>query len=639
VTDSAAIAIVMATAVAVAMAVALRALFIRQASASRVDHHYWCLIADSHRRSQRLPALLADKYLLEPVEQAYPPFFGWLMGKLPPQSLTGSLPVWLTQAADAVVCLGMVLLALEFGASPWSVPLIVALVGAAPVMVSYNFQANSRSFGNVFLTLTLVAQLYAAAAPPQYAWLLWLLAIAATAAVWLTHKMTTQLMLVLWLPWAWSLDSGLALVVPPLGLLFAALLVGPGFIAYQVAAHIDIMRFWRRHWPRIGVHAVQASPIYGRGDAAGGGFHRGGWRGVIAHLRLASGYAPVALMLPLAWLLLPLPPAWLQVWAIGSLAWALLTLLLPALKTFGGGHLYVFNAVPPLALWFGLTLDPAQPVSILLPLAGLGLSLAALGLGWRQRAMQKPVVDAGFADLQQRLLQLPPTRIAVLPLVAAEAVASGTHHAVLWGGHGYSFDLVEPLFPVIAQPIGSTLAQHGVYWMAWRHGYWPELEQILTRECRAGTAEQFGEWRLLRLDALPPPPPRRVVVIGAADLGSHEGCEIVQCDACPANPLSLLRWSMALRRVMPDTVYIAAAPGALPSLLGVLLAGRPRAFLRVSHSVPWLAAVVPSLCPMVVAESEAEIVTARAAGISPERILAGPVTLAKLRVAQERNPA
>lgn len=629
-----------AAALAAVVAAAVRVLFIRQASASRVDHHYWSQVAASHRHAARLPAILPDKYLLEPAEQAYPPFFGWLLGKLPPQSLAGPLPVWLTQAADGLVCIGIMLLALELGASPWSMPLIVALIGCAPVMVSYNFQANSRGFGNVFLTLKLVAELFAVSAPPQVAWLLWLLAMSATAAIWLSHKMTTQLMLVLWLPWAWSLGSGMACFMPLLGLVFAAVLVGPGFMAYQLGAHIDILRFWRRHWPQIGVHAVQASPLYGHGAAAANnGFHRPGWRGVAAHLRLAFGYAPPALMLPLAWLLLPPPPFWLQVWTIGCLAWALLTLLVPPFKTFGGGHLYVFNAVPPLALWFGLVLDPALPLSILLPSIGIVLSLAALLLGWRQRAAQKSVVDTGFEALQQRLREMPKTRIGVLPLVAAEAVASGTQHAVLWGGHGYGFDLVEPLFPVVSQPIGGTLARYGVHWMVWRDGYWPELGQILARECRVGKIEYFGDWRLQHIEALPPSPPRQVLVIGNANIGSFDGADIKPLDACPANPLGLLRWCLALRRAAPDIIYIDAAPGALPSLLAVVLAGRPRAFLRASQAVSWLAMAVPSLCPLVVADNEAEIGIARAAGITAERILSGPITVAKLLAARERNPA
>ena len=497
----------LALAVLLALAVWTRLLFIRQAAPLRVDHHYWLMAAEAFRRSRRLPAVADARYLLEPRQQAYPPFFGWLLSRLPPRWLHGSASVWLCQAADAAALSVSVLLGLSLGLGWKGALALFATVLLAPTLVAYNTQLNPRSFGNLFLVLMLAAEVAAATASGAAGWALSAVAIAAAAGIWLSHKMTTQLMLALWLPWALALGTPLAVAGPLLGLLLAGALAGPGPMLYQLAAHVDIVRFWSRHWPHLGLYSISQSPIYGDrvGDRSGA-FHKPGWRGAVGHLRLVFGYAPILPLLPLLLVAGVDAPPWLVVWSLGTLAWALATALVPSLKGLGAGSLYVFFGVVPAGLWIGLAVETGHPFAHALLAVAMTVSVASLVLGWRQRQGRKSVED-GYAALLQRLRQGPVERIAVFPVTSSDALAADSPHRVLWGAHGYGFDLLEPIFPVVASPLSLTFARYRITRLVWNEAWWPDAVARLSGEMRIEGLETFGSWRTAAVSGLPQPPP------------------------------------------------------------------------------------------------------------------------------------
>ena len=138
------------------MAVAARLAIGRAAVASgRVDHYYWMLAAAAYREQRGLPVVLRDKYLLEEDTQAYPPLFGILLGRfgLDRWGLGAVAALEILQAAALVALMAAL-------ATPYeAIALAVALFAAAPVLVTYNTQLNSRIVGDLFLFALLSSEL------------------------------------------------------------------------------------------------------------------------------------------------------------------------------------------------------------------------------------------------------------------------------------------------------------------------------------------------------------------------------------------------------------------------------------------------------------------------------------------------
>jgi hypothetical protein len=261
-------------------------------------------------------------------------------------------------------------------------------------------------------------------------------------------------------------------------------------------AHAEIVAFWNRNWRFLGVHPFRQSPLYGDPlRPAPGAFHQPGVGGVWRHLVLAFGYLPAAWVLPLTFAVATAPPPWLAAWLLTALAVTLATLIVPGLKCLGGGHLYLFNAVAPAALWWALLLaTPTTPVQLLFAVAMVA-TFASLALGWRKRTAATET-ESALASLVTRLGCLPGTRIAVYPVTAAERIAAETTHAVFWGGHSLGFRTLEPHWPVVREPIGAALRRYDVAYAALDTRWWPEGESIFARELACPSPESFGAWRL-----------------------------------------------------------------------------------------------------------------------------------------------
>lgn len=504
------------SAAALIVAALVRHAFVRQARHDRVDHHYWLQAAAQFSRQRRLPFSMDGRYLLEDRRQSYPPFFAILLS-LFPETFLRRKAVLISQVADLLAALLALYAVWRLGSGPLSLASVGIVIGLAPVMVAYNVQVNPRAWGNLFLTLKFLAEAGAVGGGPVW---LWMVAVFATALVFLTHKMTTQLMLFLWLPWVLALLSWWSFFAVPLGFALSLVLAGPRFMAFQLRAHLDIVTFWSRHWRFLGAHAMRGSRIYGDPDAITG-FHRPGFMGILSHARLLAGYAPALLILPLALPFTPAPPPWVLVWCIGAMAFAGVTLFVPAMKCLGGGHYYVFNAVVPGAIWWSLALQDERLAPILLFFLGLLATFGALALGYRQRSRRNVDRDDGLMPVLTHLRTLPSCRLAVFPVTAAEAVAAETDHSVLWGGHGYGFRRLEPIFPVVTQPLGKSFARHRLDALLLDQRYWPDGATRLRLEGAIGAGVEFGPWLLAPITA-PPAPVSVLVVVRSLDVGGAE---------------------------------------------------------------------------------------------------------------------
>lgn len=473
-----------------------RVLIIRASSASSVDQHYWLVAARAYREQRTLPVRIPAKYLLEDEEQAYPPLFGMLLGRIGSKNARKLL----THALEVIefAALGLLLFAL-------GLPIEMALVAlgfyvTAPVLVVYNAQLTPRILGDLFLFVAMALQLIAVvpSIPVEVQWICWAASAGLLALVIMTHKMTLQLHIVLMPVWWWALGAWQVPVATLVGFATYTLFVGVHFAKYQFSAHWDIVTFWNRHWRELGAHQFVHSPLYGdvRVDRSAC-FHQPGWRGVVKHLRVVVSYAPVVLVLPIcslvtgAW-----PPAWVLVWLGGVYIWALLTLFVVPLKCLGGGHLYIFNAIVP-AVFYVAYLPQTLMVSVLLT-AGALLTVVSLVMAWRIINSRSIATGNDFDEVIQYILALPKANFAVFPLQSAEPVAARTHHSVLWGGHGFGFCNMEGFFPVLTQPLTHYFTKYLVNWVLWNSRFWPEGETRLISErlIEKSAVQQFGAWCL-----------------------------------------------------------------------------------------------------------------------------------------------
>lgn len=474
------------------VAAAVRWAFVRQFRHGRVDHHYWIQAAEFFRQKPRLPVELDGRFLLEDRKQSYPPFFYFFLSCFPKRFLRESATA-LAQAADFLTGALVIFSAWLMGSDGIALAVAALFIGLAPVMVSYNTQVNPRAWGNFFIVVKLLSE---AGAVGGGHWTLWVVAAISTALVIVSHKMTTQLMFFLWIPWAFSLNSFCAAAMLPIGLFISTCVTGFRFSVFQWRAHFDIVSFWNRYWPLLGAHAVRASPIYGSADERAGVFHRAGWGGVKQHCVTVGGYAPALLPLPLLAVFDPLPPQWLMVWTGGTALFAMMTLLVPSLKCLGGGHYYIFNAIAPSALWWALAINDGAAVELLLCFSALLGTVVALVVGYRRRMLQRSSEDADLEEAIGHLKKLSSARMAIFPVSAAERVAANTSHSVLWGGHGFGFQRLEPIFPVISRPLGNTFARHRIELMLLSRTYWPGGLERLREDGVVSNSQDFGSWTL-----------------------------------------------------------------------------------------------------------------------------------------------
>ena len=484
---------------AITAALGLRAAFVRHSSASQVDSYYWMLAARIWRKARRPPVRIPGKYLLEDEMQAYPPAFGFLLGRLPAGALEKS-NLLLLILPDAFTVATLAGLLAYLGAGSIATSAAIAAVAFAPALVTYNAQLNSRTLGQLFLTAFVVLEVFASQAThgDWLSYLLWAGALACASLVVLSHKMSTQLMMVIWPAMALALGSWTAAALPPLGILLAGMITGPRFAMYQWRAHWDIVAFWNRHHAVLGGHPLHHSPLYGDPARLRESAYHAGWQGARRHLATIAGWAPLNLTLPFVLFWAAPPPDWLFVWFAAPYAAAGLTLIVGPLKCLGAGHLYICNAVAPGAVWWGMTLGAGETAVWVLFALGLGVTVLSLGIAWRRVGARPNALDEGFEKLLGNLHGVRASRVAVFPLTASEAVACRSEHAVLWGGHGFGFKRLEGLYPIITRPLHSLLAENKIEWLAWSARYWPQGAEVVRKEniCAEAPAE-FGDWRLV----------------------------------------------------------------------------------------------------------------------------------------------
>ncbi len=300
---------------AICIGIAIRIAFIFRAIDSGVDDYYWQQVAKGFRQSRQLPLRLPGKYLMEDERQFYPPLYGLLLSFLPSQ-------LWRWGGFTALLLelgtLGVLTVWLVASGLGDEISLTIVISGylLAPVLVTYNSQLNSRLLGQLFLVVWVLAL------HPEIIRVDEMVGIGiaslAFAMILLSHKMTLQLALILLIPLCITGEHLTPAFTVFVGVILAILMVGPKFFIGQIRAHYDILRFWHIHWPFLGCHPLNHSPIYGDPDERyAQTYHGQGIDSVINHLKQIISYVPA--VWPLALIVIfdySEVPAWVLAWLV-----------------------------------------------------------------------------------------------------------------------------------------------------------------------------------------------------------------------------------------------------------------------------------------------------------------------------------
>lgn len=468
-----------------------------------VDQWFWRAYIETARRTGRFPPDLPQFQL--DAAQWYPPLFPLLLVRAP-------AALFERHAGRVAVLLDLLRMAMLMLATQWlsgseSAALLAGGVYAlTPLLITYNMQLNPRGLGALFLDamwLCVAAVLLQNASP----WW-WLVAAVLAGLVLLTHKMTTQLLVfTAMLGACMTKDVRVALLLP--AAVLAALLLSGGFYRRVLQAHGDIIVFWYKNWRWSGSNPILESPIYGEpGAESAGKFYRSGWRPWLRRLQFVIGFNPWMPTLlgvgVLAWWsghgfsLLELAVfAWLAL----TFAFALLTTLVPAFRCFGQGYLYGYNGSFPAAMALGVS-GGTLAQTWYWPLATIAAALAsvaALVAFFRAlRSSRTMKVDADLDAAITRLAVLPAGTVMCLPQHWHDVVAYRTGKPVAFGGHGYGFERLAPVFPRLTVPVREFMAAQSVAYLL----LWPAYANAkFLADLPAASLETFGDYQLYRFHA------------------------------------------------------------------------------------------------------------------------------------------
>jgi hypothetical protein len=454
------------------LAVALRALprWLSPDGAG-VDHWFWKTYVETYRDTRVFPPVLPQYRLDE--HQWYPPLFPLLLAKLP-QRVFDSYNHVIAIAID-LFRMGLLLCVAHWQSDGnLTVVAIAGLIYATiPIQTSYNIQLNPRGLAALMLELLLVLMLWFYVSGDG--WWVWVPIVVLSGLILLTHKMTTQLFWFIVLGTAVIYRQWWLLTLIPASMASAYVLSGT-FYTKVLKAHWEIVTFWNRNWQWIGSDWLRESPIYGNGDyERPEKLHRSGLRGRAWQFYVLFGFNPaawIACLLVSERLFLSSPlliyPTYLLVWLLLPCLFALLTTFLSPLKCLGAGYLYVYNTSLMAALLLSLTFEYTRAPQLSTPFVLLALVLNVGGLlTYYVRFYQdkRGRVDTGLGVMLETLRGQPSGVVICVPANWYEVVSYKTGHPVLWGGHGYGFTRLEPIWPRLLLPIRDVVQRYDVRYL------------------------------------------------------------------------------------------------------------------------------------------------------------------------------
>ncbi|MHB9143917.1 MAG: hypothetical protein ACYC5Y_01020 [Symbiobacteriia bacterium] len=298
-----------------------------------VDSYYHLLTARRIRElGHRLPRDLSDSFTCS-GSLTYPPLLSWMFSLLPEAPMEHASR-WFAAVVDTATGAGTALFVIWVTGKPWAGLLTFVAYALTPRAVFDSNTFTPRPFAN----LLLAGALFTLIAGATHAYLTLAVSALLLAAMFSTHKLTSQFFALSLLPLTLALPS----VIPAtlLGVLVVLAIRGRGIIE-QWLDHVRVVAFHFRHGDFRGIRAYM-SPVKSLKQIP--------WLAVLAGLgayRLVHAAGVSRFDAPL-------------------LAWTFTGILLASLWRYGDGYRYLDSVVAPVAALVGIWAS------------GLGVAVAAL---------------------------------------------------------------------------------------------------------------------------------------------------------------------------------------------------------------------------------------------------------------------
>ena len=163
------------------------------------------------------------------------------------------------------------------------------------------------------------------------------------------------------------------------------------------------------------------------------------------------------------------------------------------LKGLGSGYYYLYNSAFPVSLAWGFCFGVAGMKAVVF-LAVLLTAAILIGRAyWRLHTHPTDRLSVEFEEILAYLKGQPQGVVWCLPPQWYDAVAYKTGYPVLYGGHGFGFKLLEPLFPRVMLSIRDILTRYNVRYLIAQDEYLPDK---FLADLDAPIEKKFDTYRL-----------------------------------------------------------------------------------------------------------------------------------------------
>ncbi len=426
------------------------------------DAYYYLLAVEEFKKKKKMPIVLPPYYALENQESWYPPGFIVFLS-LFPRKLLDKIYWVISPAWDTLICLTLFIFMAFLCDNPYSATLASLIYAFSPSARAETNALTSRQMGAFLLSATIIsASLFTA----SHGLLLLSLTVLFGMLLLFTHKLSTQALYITF-PLMSAITGRIEFVLLVLLFFAVAMILSKGFYLKILRSHIDYIRFWSKHWRKLGAHAVNDSSIYGGKnpeEISSPLYVAGSASTMISRYLRDNIYLCIPLFLLFRYFSGGNIPDYLWFLSLYSLLVSLVGLLSYVVPLFRGiGFFWQYGK---LGLPAGLVCLAYSPQSNLVIYVGVAV-LAALVLPAARQSFHEvlaflrkdSVADRTIWDLDNMegllayVRSLKDPILMCLPLNYCDLLAYHCRVRVLWGGHTSPAARLTPVLPVLASRV------------------------------------------------------------------------------------------------------------------------------------------------------------------------------------------
>ena len=420
------------------------------------DSYLYLLYTIFLKKQKKLPVIFDDLYALEYNEMWYPPGLPVILSILPTKFIQKYY--WLI----SIIFDSLIVLFLSGTVYVLSNSEFLTVLSAFIYIFSFSTinEVNvltPRIPGLFYFNLLMVSYFYFIMTNNYY---LFAFSLLLGVLVLLTHKMTTQIIFLTFIMFAFILDKFHLIYIP--SVIFLTIIFSKGFYIKILKSHYDYIQFWSRKWKKMGGHQIKDSPIYGDIDKSDRLVYQDNFRSYtkyIFNLIFQNQY----IIYPIIFFINNKKNDGLSFYYLSALtaciifSQAILVYALPFLRGIGyGGQYGKYTA------FFSIIIIPSiwciNIVKILIIINILILTIIAIKfLIKSQREVLYHWDYRKMTPLFNFIKILKPDLLWCIPVGLSEPIAYECYQRVLWGAHGSPTKNIEFILPVLSKPIEEVV--------------------------------------------------------------------------------------------------------------------------------------------------------------------------------------